>query len=338
MDKLAAMDRSLAQTFLTESASRRMQVALDDARKVAPTSATVLLTGETGVGKGVFARLIHSWSDRSAHPFVVAHCGAIPETLLESELFGHEKGAFTGADRRRIGKFEQADGGCLFLDEIGTTSPAVQVKLLNVLQERRIQRVGGEQEISIDLRIIAATNESLHDASLVRADLFHRLNVFPIEIPPLRERREDLPELVAHLIAKLNARYTKVIDGLEPAVEDAFLRYPWPGNVRELENVLERAHILESTSSLSAQHIPFEVLNSSETHAAVAVPVGGDRTLAEVRAEAVDAAERRYLLELLATHEGRMEASAEVAGITSRQLRNLLVKHGIEKSSFKRKR
>jgi transcriptional regulator with GAF, ATPase, and Fis domain len=322
----------------TDSRSAAMRAVLEKARTVASTRATVLLTGETGVGKGVLARSIHAWSNRAERPFVSVHCGAIPDTLLESELFGHEKGAFTGADRRKQGKFELADGGTLFLDEVGTITAPVQIKLLDVLQEHRFHRVGGEEDVEVDIRIIAATNSDLdrmQREGQFRSDLYHRLNVFPIALPPLRERREDLPALAAELLSRLNAIYAKQVRGLEPTVGQAFLSYAWPGNVRELENVLERAHILEKTDSITAQHVPLEILSSAEKHVAVPVPVGSAKTLAEARNEAVAAAERRYLVELLTTHHGRVDASAEAAGITTRQLRKLLTKYRIDKTQFK---
>ena len=315
-----------------------MRAVLEKVRTVAPTRASVLLTGETGVGKGVLARLIHHWSNRRDQPFVAVHCGAVPDTLLESELFGHEKGAFTGADRRKRGKFELADGGTLFLDEVGTIPPFAQVMLLDVLQERRFTRVGGEEPVEVDVRIVAATNSNLEQSQRegqFRADLYHRLNVFPVAVPALRERTEDLPALVDHLLQRLNRIYSKDIRGLEPTVEQAFRRYSWPGNVRELENVLERAHILESGDRVSSRHIPLEVLDAAGTHAAIPVSVGAGQSLEDVRAEAVAAAERRYLEELLAAHRGRIDASAAVAGITTRQLRKLLGKHGIRKENFK---
>jgi DNA-binding NtrC family response regulator len=298
----------------------------------------VLLTGETGVGKGVLARLIHHWSNRGHEPFVAVHCGAVPESLLESELFGHEKGSFTGAEHRRRGKFELAHEGTLFLDEVGTIPPAAQIKLLDVLQERRFHRVGGEEDVEVDVRIVAATNSDLDRAQRegrFRVDLFHRLNVFPLEIPPLRERTEDLPALVGHLLERLNRIYAKQIEGLEPGVEEAFRRYPWPGNVRELENILERAYILESAARISPRHIPPEVLDTVDEQGAVGVPAASGRTLAEVRSEAVAAAEQRYLEQLLAAHRGRIDASARAAGITPRQLRKLLGKYGIRKEDFK---
>jgi DNA-binding NtrC family response regulator len=322
----------------TGADSEAMKAVLEKARTVAPTRATVLLTGETGVGKGVLAKLIHHWSNRADKPFIAVHCGAIPDSLLESELFGHEKGSFTDAHRRKQGKFELADGGTLFLDEVGTITPSVQIKLLDVLQEHRFHRVGGEENIELDIRIVAATNSDLNRAQRegqFRPDLYHRLNVFPIEMQPLRERKEDLPALVAHFMERLNALYYKEIQGLEPTVEEAFSSYDWPGNVRELENILERAYILESTNRISAQHVPFEILNTAEKHVAVAMPVGGTKTLAAARSEAVAAAECRYLIELLTVHQGRIDASAQTAGITTRQLRKLLAKHEIRKTDFK---
>ena len=318
-----------------------MRAVLDKVRTVSSTRATVLLTGETGVGKGVIAKLIHQWSNRTHEPFIAVHCAAMPDTLLESELFGHERGSFTGAHRRKLGKFELANGGTLFLDEVGSITHSAQIKLLDVLQERRFHRVGGEELVEVDVRIVAATNSDLSRAQReghFRPDLFHRLNVFPIEVPPLRERKEDLPALAARLIARLNGLYSKQIEGVEPAVERAFRSYSWPGNVRELENVLERAHILESTPRISPQHIPIEILDSAETHVHVPVPVGSTKTLAAVRSEAVAAAERRYLVELLAANRGRIDASARTAGITTRQLRKLLTRYEIRKADFKQSR
>ncbi len=315
-----------------------MRAAIEKARTVATTRATVLLTGETGVGKGVLARWIHDWSPRAEGPFVALHCGAVPDALLESELFGHERGAFTGADRRRRGKFEIADRGTLFLDEIGTIPASAQVKLLDVLQERRFHRVGGEEDVEVDVRILAATNANLDRAQRngeFRADLFHRLNVFPIEIPALRDRTDDLPALAAQILERLDRIYGKRIEGLEPEVERAFARYAWPGNVRELENVLERAHILEASNRISARHVPLDVMDAGERHAAVPVAVDPARSLAEVRSRAAAAAERRYLEELLAAHAGRIDASAQAAGVTTRQLRKLLAKHGIRKERFR---
>ncbi len=228
-------------------------------RQVAGTRTTVLLTGETGTGKSLIAKLLHSHSNRKDMPFINVHCGAIPDTLVESELFGHEKGAFTGAIRRKLGKFELAHGGTIFLDEIGTVSQSVQVKLLNVIQERIIQRVGGENDIPVDVRIIAATNEDmglLCEEGKFRRDLFYRLNVFPVRIPPLRERANDIPRLAESFINQFNGLLNTEIKGVHPQVLDTLLEYDWPGNVRELENVIERACILETGDVLLPDSFP----------------------------------------------------------------------------------
>ncbi len=319
------------------SESAAMKSVLEQARSVASTRATVLLSGETGVGKSFVARLIHHWSRRRDQPFVTVHCGAIPDTLLESELFGHEKGSFTGAHRRKKGEFELAHGGTLFLDEIGTITPSAQIKLLEVLQDQRFHRVGGEKDIEVDVRIIAASNRDLqpmHEEGSFRADLFFRLSVFPIEIPPLRQRREDLPLLVEQTLDRLNRRYRKNVGGLDPVVEQAFQAYDWPGNIRELENVLERAMILESTDRISPRSIPLEIVHTAEPH--ILVPAGrSNGTLAAVRAAAVAGVERRYLESVLTAHDGRINTTAEAAGISSRQLRKLLAKYEIDKADFK---
>ncbi len=323
---------------MAASDSPVMKLVLEQARTVAATRASVLLSGETGVGKGVVARLIHHWSNRREQPFVAVHCGAIPDTLIESELFGHERGSFTGAHRRKQGDFELAHGGTLFLDEIGTITPAAQIKLLDVLQEQRFHRVGGEKDIEVDVRIITASNhelKQLQEEGAFRPDLYFRLSVFPIEIPPLRERKEDLPRLVDALLERFDRRYRKRIKGLEPLVEAAFRKYRWLGNVRELENILERAVILETTNRITPESIPLDVLDQVDTHVIVPVTTGPAKTLAEVRAVAVARAERRYLETILAAHEGRIAATAEAAGITTRQLSKLLSRYEIEKADFK---
>ena len=218
-------------------------------KKVAPTQATALLLGESGVGKEVFARMLHRWSSRHAKPFIALSCAAIPENLIESELFGVERGAFTGASQSRQGRFERADGGTLFLDEIGTLSFGAQSKLLRVLQEGEVERVGDSSTRKINVRVIAATNVDLREevkAGNFREDLFFRLNVFPIRIPPLRERREDIPLLMAHFLARFNLRHERHLTGFTQRAVDAMLSYDWPGNVRELENIIERGVILAS--------------------------------------------------------------------------------------------
>ncbi len=233
--------------------------AIDILKQVAPTDATVLLTGESGVGKEVFATAIHENSDRSSGAFVKVNCGALPESLLESELFGHEKGAFTGATTKRKGRFELANGGTIFLDEIGDISPQVQVKLLRVLQEREFERIGGEETITTDIRIITATNKNLLESikqGTFREDLYYRLNVVEINIPPLRERAEDIPELMMHFLKQISNKYNKTINGFDSDVLQKLLEYQWPGNIRELQNAIETAVVLSTTDTITTSNLP----------------------------------------------------------------------------------
>jgi DNA-binding NtrC family response regulator len=321
---------------LVRTKSPAMSKVFEDIRSVAPTRSTVLLTGETGTGKGVLARLIHRHSNRCDEQFISINCGAIPENLLESELFGHEKGAFTGAVRRKMGKFEIAHGGTIFLDEVGTLPSAAQVKLLHVLQEGVVQQVGSEGETRVDVRIIAATNEDLKqlcEEKMFRSDLYYRLNVFPIEPPPLRERKEDISGLVQLFIDQLNRTHTKEILDIHPQVIEAFLHYSWPGNIRELENIIERAYILERTTILVPESFPAELFHYDE--ALSRVQMDTRLPLAEVRRRGVEEIERRYLVELLDECRGRIKDSAEAAGITTRQLHKLMKKYGLKKEEFK---
>ncbi|SFB67894.1 DNA-binding transcriptional response regulator, NtrC family, contains REC, AAA-type ATPase, and a Fis-type DNA-binding domains [Brevinema andersonii] len=228
-------------------------------RQIAPTDATVLLQGESGVGKEIFASAIHQNSMRSLGPFVKVHCGALPENLLESELFGHEKGAFTGATARRKGRFELANGGTIFLDEIGDISPAVQIKLLRVLQEREFERVGGEETIKTDIRIISATNKNLKQAvqdKIFREDLYYRLNVVELAIPPLRERKEDIPLLVDFFLKNFSNKYNKQIKSFDTEAMKKVLTYSWPGNIRELQNSIETAVVLSKDQEISVHVLP----------------------------------------------------------------------------------
>ena len=321
---------------LVQTNSPLMREVLEKAQAVAPTKSTVLLTGETGTGKGVVAKLIHSNSHRREKQFISTHCGAIPDTLLESELFGHEKGAFTGAIRRKLGKFELAHRGTIFLDEIGTITPSAQIKLLQVLQEKTFQRVGGEANIEVDVRIIAATNTDLKkmiDQELFRRDLYYRLSVFPIEIPPLRERREDISLISRHILTRLNRYHIKEIQNIHPQILEAFDRYSWPGNIRELENLMERAYILETSSMLTPEGFPSELFTPEDTRKYL--PLDTTLKLAEVRRRSVEIIERQYLKKLLATHEGRIGKTAHAAGISARQLNKLMTKYGIRKEEFK---
>ena len=313
-----------------------MKKAYEKIRSVAPTKSTVLLIGETGTGKGELAKLIHRHSNRRDAQFISVHCGAIPDTLLESDLFGHEKGAFTGAVRRRLGKFEIAKGGTIFLDEIGTITPSAQIKLLQILQDQTFQRVGGEEILEANVRIIAATNTDLKkmcDDGQFRKDLYYRLNVFPIETPPLRDRPEDIPHLVGVFLKKMNKFSSKGINDIHPHVLEAFRWYSWPGNIRELENLMERAYILETSSLLTPESFPSELFESEAPSASVFVDT--QLTLTEVRHKGTEDIERRYIKEVLAKNQGRIKESASVAGVTTRQLHKLMKRYGIRKEEFK---
>ncbi|MFN7948868.1 MAG: sigma-54 dependent transcriptional regulator [Blastocatellia bacterium] len=246
--------------------SQRLRRIFEQAKAVADTNATVLITGESGTGKEVLARAIHRASPRVEKPFIACAIAALPETLIESELFGHEKGAFTGATTRRQGRFELADGGTLFLDEIGELTPAMQVKLLRVLQERQFERIGGKEQLSVDIRIIAATNRNLEkmvEESTFRADLFYRLNIVNLELPPLRERSDDIPMLAAHFARKAAAKHGRQTPAFTESFVSYLVAYHWPGNIRELENVIERAVVISSQPVLDEGVLPEKIIAGS---------------------------------------------------------------------------
>jgi DNA-binding NtrC family response regulator len=338
MEIISYTDESLlTSAFRTKSAA--MLKAFEKVRSVAPTRCTVLLLGETGSGKGVVARLIHACSNRKSAHFVSVHCGAIPDSLLESELFGHEKGSFTGAVRKKMGKFEIADKGTIFLDEIGTISPSAQVKLLQVLQDGSFERVGGEETIWTDVRVIAATNARLKDMSekgLFRTDLYYRLNVFPIEIPPLRDRVEDIPMLTEAFISEFNRNSSKKVGGIEEEALEILRRHPWPGNIRELQNVIESACILEKSDMLDCNSLPPEIVNPKTAAGSQGSPsFGTAMRLADARRVAMEEVERGYLVSLLTRFNGHISTSAQAAGIGRRQLNKLLTKYAIDKSDYR---
>ena len=321
---------------IVHTLSPKMKKVYDNVMSVGPTKTTVLLLGETGTGKSFTAKLIHRHSNRKNGPFISVHCGAIPETLIESELFGHEKGSFTGAHRRKLGKFEVASGGTIFLDEIGTISKSAQVKLLTVLQEGIYQRVGGEQTLTANARVIAASNTDLKQMcteDLFRKDLYYRLNVFPITIPLLNERKEDIPVFVHAFLNKFNQFNTKNIQGVHPTVMQALLQYDWPGNIRELENLLERAYILETTVELTPESFPSELFDNAEPITEITIDTSD--TLATVRQKGLAEIERRYLKEVLTRNMGKINASASEAGIGTRQLNKLMHKYRLDKGIFK---
>lgn len=321
---------------IIQTLSPVMKKVYDNVMSVGPTKTTVLLLGETGTGKSFMAKRIHRHSNRRNGPLISVHCGAIPDTLIESELFGHEKGSFTGAHRRKPGKFEVAFGGTIFLDEIGTISMAAQVKLLTVLQDATYQRVGGDQTLTANVRVVAASNADLKqmcDEGLFRKDLYYRLNVFPITIPQLHERKEDIPLFVEAFLKKFNQFSTKNIQAVHPDVMQALLEYAWPGNIRELENLLERAYILETTATLTPESFPSELFDSAPLPADVSINTTA--TLADVRKKGLEEIERRYLQELLQRNRGRINASAAEAGLGTRQLNKLMHKYHLDKGTYK---
>ncbi len=305
--------------------SKRMQEVFDSIRQVAPTDAPVLLTGESGTGKELAARAIHSLSARRGGPFVPVNCAALPESLVESELFGHEKGAFTGAIDRRIGCLEMAEGGTLFLDELAEMPVQIQAKLLRVLQDFRYRRIGGKQELKADIRVIAATNrpprEAIEDGTL-REDLFYRLTVFHIVLPPLRERPEDLDPLVKLMISTFNEKYGTKVTSLSPATRQLFGSLPWEGNVRELRNIMERAVIIAGTGEIHDEHLPS---NYRKGRPAAGVRLSGNTESGVTVGMTLDEAER-WLIEATLKHAGNNKTRAASILDTSTKTLHLKLK------------
>ena len=295
--------------------------------KVADTPSTVLVTGESGTGKELVARALHEESSRAERPFIKVNCAAIPSTLMESELFGHEKGAFTGAVSSKPGRFELADGGTLFLDEIAEIPPEMQVKLLRVLQESEFERVGGVRTIRVDVRLVAATNRDLKaeiDKGGFREDLFYRLNVVPVALAPLRERRDDIPALVEFFVSRFNERLGKRIVGIEPDALDALTRHDWPGNIRELENIVERAVLFADGDRLSLVDLPPEVTRGPGTPEVAAVPMAeaplGDEGLKERVKAATSQLERQLIARALDQTGGNVTHAARLLKISRKGL------------------
>ncbi len=305
--------------------SQVMASLFEMVRAIAPTSSTVLITGDSGTGKELVAKAIHGLSGRGAGPFVSVNCGALPDTLLESELFGYMKGAFTDARQSRKGLFEAAVGGTLFLDEVGETSPPMQVKLLRALQERRIRRVGGTEEIDVDVRVIAATNtplETLVEQKRFREDLFYRLQVIPIRTPSLRERREDIPLLAEHFLERFAQKMGKRIAKISEEAMSLLQDYGWPGNVRQLENVIERAIALETTEAVLPERLPEELRLPARSSP---LPALGDGFSLD---DYLLSVEGRLLSEAFERARGDRAEAARLLGVSPRSLRYLLHKHG----------
>jgi two-component system, NtrC family, response regulator PilR len=315
--------------------SSRMIRVFETIRKVADLASTVLITGESGTGKELVASAIHYNSIRKDRPFVTVNCGALPENLLESELFGHVKGSFTGAYQNKEGLFEIADGGTFFLDEVAETSPAIQVKLLRVLNDRKFKRVGGIEDISVDVRIISATNKDLSqqiEISQFREDLYYRLNVIPIHVPPLRERQEDIPILVDHFIKKYCDKLNKPIMRVSPEAMNYLQKYSWSGNVRELENVIERCVALESDELITPSSLPINLYSLTEQFVipSTVIPEGG------LDLEAVVGEyEKSILINALRRSKWVKKDAAKLLNVSFRSLRYRIEKYGLEHPDFK---
>jgi DNA-binding NtrC family response regulator len=314
------------------SKSPKMLKVFDLIRSLAETDSGVMITGETGTGKELVARAIHNLSRRKAKQFVAINCGAFPDTLLESELFGYEKGAFTGAVQSRSGKIELADGGTLFLDEIETISPPMQVKLLRVLQEREVEHLGGNRKLKVDMRVVAATNVDLTIClarGTLREDFYYRINVIPVQLPPLRDRLEDLPLLINHMLSKHPIAQEKHIRQVGPKVLDQMLAYHWPGNIRELENILERAIVKCQGEIMESVDLPAPPQRIVDRY--YSASPNGELSLKQWLLQG----EKEYLRGLLIKHKGGISLTAKEAKVDNKTLYRKMRRHGLLKESFK---
>jgi transcriptional regulator with PAS, ATPase and Fis domain len=300
-------------------------------RKVAPTTTTILITGETGTGKELVADAIHTGSPRRHNPFIKINCSAIAENLIESELFGYEKGAFTGAVSSKPGRFELAHKGTLFLDEIGDLPREMQVKLLRVIQDQEFERVGGIQTIKVDVRLVAATNRNLQldvKKGRFREDLFYRLNVMPIHVPPLRERKEDIPALLDYFIGKFNRKLDRHITGADAEVMELLQDYDWPGNIRELENLAERLVLMAKGTTIVMADVPAELIEAVETHETAAA-ADDKRPIKELIREKTEDIEKQMIVRVLEECEGNISKAARQLGLSRRGLHLKLAKYNL---------
>ena len=335
---LAALPTLLDDVSTANPAMRRL---VETARRVAASDSSVLVLGETGAGKEWLARAVHRAGPRADGPFVAVNCGALPETLLESELFGHEKGAFTGAIRAHRGHFEVATGGTIFLDEVAELPPHLQVRLLRVLQERAVQRVGGEHPTAVDVRVIAATNRDVPQdlaRGRLREDLYYRLAVVTLTMPPLRDRAEDIPALARSFLERHARAGCPEGRDLAPEAMEALRRYPWPGNVRELANVIERAVLLCSGSRIEATDLPAEIALGTALSVASPSPAraaGHEVLFSDARRDALDRFERAYVDDVLRRAGGRVGEAAARAGLSPRTLYDLMRRHGLKKEDYR---
>ena len=318
--EIRSLQHELSETYRFDriiTADPAMQSLCESVARIASSNASVVIHGESGVGKELLAASLHYNSSRAQHPFVKVNCGAIPEGLLESEFFGHEKGAFTGAVTRRTGRFEHADGGTLFLDEIGELPLALQVKLLRVIQDREFERVGGEKTLKVDVRLVAATNRNLEEmvtAGTFRQDLFYRLNVVSLSVPPLRQRPADIPLLAAHFLRKFTAEHGREIDDFDDHALAVMQRYAWPGNVRELSNAVERAVVMSSGNMIFAEDLPLSLVQAIR-HAS-----GGSEAGFKTLKEQVRSFEARVITQALECNQANRSRTANELGISRRAL------------------
>lgn len=323
LNQFTELKKELGAKWKIIGESPAIKKAIADCQKVAGSKATTLVTGESGTGKELFARLIHELSPRSDKAMVVVNCGALPETLLERELFGHEKGAFTGADKTKPGLFEAADSGAIFLDEIGETSPAMQVKLLRVLQEGSFYRIGGQSPIHVDVRVIAATNRDLSEMvreGTFREDLFYRLNVVRVELPPLRERKEDIPLLAENFLKKASVDLNRHVGGFSAEAMNALIKYSWPGNIRQLENAVERAVIMAEEDEIHLSDLPAEVTEVKT----------GDIFVGLTLKEAQDNFKKNFIIQSLAACGGNKTKTAKMLDIQRTYLSRLIKELNVE--------
>ena len=320
------------------SKSPKMRRVFDLIEQVGPIGSTVLIHGETGTGKELVARALHDASTRRGGPYIALNCAALTESLLESELFGHERGAFTGADKRKKGRFELADGGTLFLDEVGDVSPAMQAKLLRVLQGGAFERVGGGETLKVDVRIVAASNKRLEDEVKVgrfRSDLFYRLNVIRIDLPPLHERPEDIPLLSMHFLDRLKTKSTPPVTEIDAEAMQALLDHAWPGNVRELENAIKAAVAMADGSIVHRNALPSTVAPRAGRPDAGSALIDIERPLPEVTDDLISRVERDYFAQLLAKYRGNIARCAKHSGLSRRSVTQKLQKYELDRADFK---
>ena len=342
IDELEQLRRELRREYCLDamvSKSPKMRKVFDLIKQVGPVGSTVLIQGETGTGKELVARSIHSSDTKRRGPFVALNCAALNESLLENELFGHEKGAFTGADRQRKGRFELAHTGTLFLDEIGEISPAMQSKLLRVLQSGTFDRVGGDEPVKVDVRIVAATNRRLEDevkAGRFRQDLFFRVAVIRVDLPPLRDRVEDIPLLAMHFLEEAGATSTPPVTEIHSGAMQALLDHRWPGNIRELQNAIRSAVAVADSSVVHRENLPATVAPRPERSSSAPPLIEIDRPLRELTDDLVSRVEQAYFTDLLARFKGNVARTAKHSDLSRRSVTQKLLKHEIDRSQFKR--